>query len=251
MKTLRSAGGGLLQHKWMVLITCCSATFYATVALGTVSVALPTISRSFDASLVTAQWILNINPLITASSMLVAGYFGDRLGRTRVFIAGVTVFAVGSTLCGLAENATQLIVYRAVQSSGSAMVVANNFAIAASAFTPNERGRSLGIVSAVASLGLTVGPTVGGLIVASALAGTTRALGSALGVALGGAVFAARLSSYGGPTSRVVTNLLDPASAVPAFRDAYLFLAVLCVFGICTSLFGHSKRVPRLSKLGT
>ena len=159
---------GRLPYKWLAMITAASATLVATVTISIVNISLPSIAQGFGASIATVQWVLVIYPLITVSMMLAVGYLGDVWGRKRIFTAGSVIFAVGSFLCGVAQDPWQLIAFRVVQAAGGAMVVANSAAIVTAAVPAAERGKSLGIVSTVAGIGLSVGPALGGILVDTA-----------------------------------------------------------------------------------
>ena len=130
-----------------------------------VNVALPVMQRELRASVSDAQWIIDAYLLVLSSLILAGGALGDRLGRVRVFGAGVVLFAAASIWCGLAPDTMQLIVARAVQGAGAALLVPGSLAIIAAAFPPNERGKAIGTWSALTSLAIIAGPVLGGTLV--------------------------------------------------------------------------------------
>jgi EmrB/QacA subfamily drug resistance transporter len=130
-----------------------------------VNVALPVMQRDLRATVADAQWIVDAYLLALSSLILAGGALGDRLGRLRVFGAGVILFAAASIWCGLAPGAMQLIVARAVQGAGAALLVPGSLSIIAAAFPPAERGKAIGTWSALTSLAIIAGPVLGGALV--------------------------------------------------------------------------------------
>jgi EmrB/QacA subfamily drug resistance transporter len=130
-----------------------------------VNVALPVLQTSLHADVTHAQWIVDAYLLVLSSLMLAGGSLGDRLGRVRVFTAGVVLFAAASVWCGAAASASQLIAARALQGLGAALLVPGSLAIIAAAFPPERRGRAIGTWSAMTSLAIIAGPLLGGWLV--------------------------------------------------------------------------------------
>lgn len=130
-----------------------------------VNVALPVMQRDLHATVADAQWIVDAYLLVLSALILAGGALGDRLGRVRVFGTGVVLFAAASIWCGLAPGAMQLIVARAVQGAGAALLVPGSLAIIAAAFPSNERGKAIGTWSALTSLAIIAGPVLGGALV--------------------------------------------------------------------------------------
>jgi MFS family permease len=109
-----------------------------------VNVALPDLQTSLGASAVDAQWIVESYALFLAALVLVGGSLGDHFGRRRVFLWGVSVFALSSVWCGLAPNPENLIVARAFQGIGGAMMVPGSLAIISASFDGEARGKAIG-----------------------------------------------------------------------------------------------------------
>jgi EmrB/QacA subfamily drug resistance transporter len=133
-----------------------------------VNVALPVIKRGLDAGVDQAQWIVEAYALLLASLVLVGGALGDRLGRRRVFVAGVVFFALASAACGLAPTATWLVAARAVQGIGGALLVPGSLALIGAAYPDASRGAAIGTWSAATGIAAAIGPVLGGWVIAHA-----------------------------------------------------------------------------------
>jgi EmrB/QacA subfamily drug resistance transporter len=129
-----------------------------------VATALTTIRRDLHASLGELEWTVNAYTLTFAVLLLTATAIGDRLGRRRVFAAGLGVFAAGSAACALAPGAAALVAARAVQGVGAAMVMPLALALLNAGIPPQRRGWAMGIFGAVTGLSAAVGPVVGGAV---------------------------------------------------------------------------------------
>ena len=109
-----------------------------------VNVALPALQRDLRATVADMQWVIEAYALLLAALLLVGGSMGDRYGRRKVFIIGVAIFALASAWCGFAPDIRQLIVARAVQGLGAALLIPGSLAIISSSFPEEERGRAIG-----------------------------------------------------------------------------------------------------------
>jgi MFS family permease len=136
-----------------------------TADTGQLSIALPAILTEFNADLTLASWIALVYALITASLYLPCGRLSDLVGIGKVFSAGFVLYAASALAAGWSQSAEQLIVFRALQAAGSALIMANNFALVTALFPQEERGRAMGISGGtVSALGYTLGPVLGGLL---------------------------------------------------------------------------------------
>lgn len=151
--------------KWFTLVAGCFALFMAILDNLVVNVALPTISEDFSPSGTQLQWIISAYTLVFASLQITAGGLGDRFGRKRFFLAGVVIFTVTSGLAALVSSTEWLIFARAVQGLGAAFIMPLSLSLISAAFPPEERGKALGIWTAISVSGLALGPIVGGFIV--------------------------------------------------------------------------------------
>ncbi|MCO5177342.1 MAG: MFS transporter [Thermomicrobiales bacterium] len=151
--------------RWYALVASCFALFMAILDNLVVNVALPTISKDLEATTTQLQWIVSAYILVFASLQITAGGLGDRLGRKRFFMAGIALFTATSVLAAFSQNVEMLILARALQGLGAAFILPLSLSIISEAFPPEERGKALGIWSAISVSGLALGPVVGGLLV--------------------------------------------------------------------------------------
>jgi EmrB/QacA subfamily drug resistance transporter len=132
------------------------------------NVALPAMQRDLHASTSGLQWTIDAYTLVLASLLILAGSTADRIGRKRVFMAGLVVFTLGSVLCSLAPNLEALVAFRMVQAVGGSMLNPVAMSIITNTFTdPRERARAIGAWGAVVGISMAAGPLVGGLLVES------------------------------------------------------------------------------------
>jgi EmrB/QacA subfamily drug resistance transporter len=152
-------------RRWWTLGAVCVATFMLLLDVTIVNVALPDIQRDLGSSFQDLQWVVDAYALTLAAFLLTAGSLADRLGRRRIFVAGLALFTVASLLCGLSSSPTALNLSRALQGVGGAAMFATSLALLAAAFTGRERGTALGIWGATTGASVAVGPLVGGVLV--------------------------------------------------------------------------------------
>jgi EmrB/QacA subfamily drug resistance transporter len=159
-----SAPGGPRAAPWVIAATVLGSGM-AFLDGTVVNVALPVLQKSLNASVSGAQWVVESYLLFLSSLVLVGGSLADRFGRRRVFMAGVVLFAVTSAACGLAINIEMLILARAVQGIGAALLVPASLAILGAAFPAASRGRAVGTWSSLTAMSAVVGPLLGGWLV--------------------------------------------------------------------------------------
>ena len=126
--------------------------------------ALPSIHRSLGGSLGTLQWTVNAYNMAFGAGIVTAAALGDRLGRRRVYTAGLALFTVASAACALAPDVGLLITARAVQGFGAAVITPLRLTILSSAFPPERRGAIIGIWGGISGLGVAAGPLTGGTV---------------------------------------------------------------------------------------
>ncbi|HEY7143764.1 MAG TPA: DHA2 family efflux MFS transporter permease subunit [Streptosporangiaceae bacterium] len=154
------------RRQRLVLAICCASIVVVVMDISIVNVALPAIRRDLHASVSGLQWTVDAYTLVLASFLVLAGSAADRIGRQRVFQAGLAVFGLGSLLCGLAPSTGWLIAARAVQAIGGTMLNPVAMAIVANTFTsPAERARAIGVFGSMSGLALALGPILGGALV--------------------------------------------------------------------------------------
>ncbi len=156
------------RHRLLVLAICCTSLLIVSLDNTVLNVALPSMQRDLDASLAGLQWTIDAYTLVLAALLMLAGSTADRIGRRRVFMAGLVVFAAGSLLCSLAPNLESLVVFRMVQAVGGSMLNPVAMSIITNTFTdPRERARAIGAWGAVVGISMAAGPIIGGLLVES------------------------------------------------------------------------------------
>ncbi len=153
------------SRKWYVMAAVAMGVFLATIDGSIVNVALPTLVRELDTNFATVQWVVLSYLLTLTILMLGVGRLGDMIGKKSIYTAGFVVFTVGSVLCAVSPNVYWLIGFRVIQAVGGAMVFALGMAIVTEAFPQTERGKALGIIGTVVSVGIVFGPTVGGILI--------------------------------------------------------------------------------------
>jgi EmrB/QacA subfamily drug resistance transporter len=152
-----------VNKSWVLVLTSVASLMAALDAM-VVATALNAIRADLDASIGTLEWTMNAYSLSFAVLLLPAAAFGDRFGRRRMFIVGLTVFVAASAACALAANAGWLIAARTGQGAGGALIMPLAMALLGAVFPAEERGKALGIFSSITGLALIVGPVLGGAI---------------------------------------------------------------------------------------
>ena len=130
-----------------------------------VNVALPSIHNDFGASVQALEWTVNAYVLAYGVMLLTGAALGDRFGRRRMFVTGISLFTAASAGAALAPSADLLIVARAIQGIGAAIVTPLTLTLLASAFPPQKRGIALGVWSGISGVAVALGPLVGGAVI--------------------------------------------------------------------------------------
>lgn len=130
-----------------------------------VNVALPILQRDLAATVGQTQWVVESYALMLSALILVGGSLGDLFGRKKIFSIGVLIFGIASVICGLAQDANQLIVARGVQGIGAAMLVPGSLALISANFSKKNRGRAIGTWSGVTAIAAGIGPVLGGWLI--------------------------------------------------------------------------------------
>src|ERR1700704_4272291 len=152
-------------NPWLVLVVLVTGFFMILLDTTIVNVAIPAMSAGLNTTLDQILWVLNAYILTYAVLLIRAGRLGDLYGQRNLFAIGLAVFTAASALCGLAQDANQLIAARVLQGVGGAVLVPQTLAILTSLFPPERRGTAFGIWAGVAGLATLAGPTIGGAIV--------------------------------------------------------------------------------------
>ncbi len=156
--TLKSASG-----KWIMAssILASSMAFIDGTAL---NVILPSLQEGLNAKGTDLFWILSAYLLMLASFILLGGSLGDKLGRKKIFIAGILIFIFGSALCGFAPSVNFLIAFRMVQGLGGALMIPGSLSLISASFSAKERGKAIGTWSAFTTVVTVGGPIIGGAL---------------------------------------------------------------------------------------
>ena len=153
------------QNKNLLLVIVCLAQFMVILDVSIVNVALPDIGDSLSFSTTGLEWIVNAYTLTFSGLLMLGGRAADLLGRRRVFLSGVGLFAIASLLCAVASSKGLLIGGRALQGVGGAVMSPATLAIIATSFAEGtERNRALGVWGAMAGLGGSSGALLGGIL---------------------------------------------------------------------------------------
>ncbi len=150
---------------WRILIVCVSASFLVPFMSSSITIALWSISDSFNIDEAMANWVANAFLVALAASMLPVGRIADWIGRGRVFFYGLAVFSLSSFLSAITPSFPLFILFRVLQGISGACISATSIAILSTVFPPNMRGRVIGFNTASVYTGLTLGPILGGLFV--------------------------------------------------------------------------------------
>lgn len=137
----------------------------ATLDASIVNISLPKISAAFNVPLNgMIEWVIIAYLVVIASLLLTLGRLTDMIGRKLIWVMGISVFTLGSALCGAAPSLLPLVLFRALQGLGGAMIMAISPAMITRAFPAAERGRALGLNAMVVAAGTSAGPAIGGFI---------------------------------------------------------------------------------------
>jgi EmrB/QacA subfamily drug resistance transporter len=159
----------LSPSPWRTLVVTSVAVFVVSLDNTVLFVAFPSIRASFaGVSAEQLSWVLNAYTIVFGALLVPAGQIADRIGRKRVFLSGVGLFTIASALCGLAPSVVALVVARALQAVGAALLFPSSLALVLHAFPPSRRASAVALWGAVGALAAAVGPSLGSLIVQSA-----------------------------------------------------------------------------------
>ena len=155
---------GMSSRQRWTLVLVCTAVFMLLLDITIVSVALPSIQRDLRASLPDLQWVSAAYALVLAVLLLPAATLGDRLGRRRLFLAGLVIFTAGSLACALAPTALALQLFRALQGVGGAVLFATGTPLLRAEFSGAALARALGVFGATLGAASAIGPLAGGVL---------------------------------------------------------------------------------------
>ena len=158
------------RRRMLILSICCLSLFMVGMDTTIVNIALPTIAQDLHAGIPGLQWTIDAYVLVLGSLLMLSGSLADRLGRRRVFQAGLTLFGGASLLCSLAPDINWLIAFRAMQGIGGSMLNPVALSIISNVFTDDrDRARAVGVWGGVFGLSMALGPLIGGLLLQASL----------------------------------------------------------------------------------
>jgi EmrB/QacA subfamily drug resistance transporter len=153
------------KRKRLTLAAAILGSSMALIDGSVVNIALPAIQQALHAGAASTQWVVNAYLLLLGALVLVGGSAADLYGRRRIFLLGITVFTAASIACGLAPDISMLVVGRAIQGFGAALLTPASLAMLGAAFDEHERSRAIGIWAGVGALTSAAGPVLGGWLV--------------------------------------------------------------------------------------
>src|SRR5213593_1497210 len=153
-----------IQRRWTLAATILGSSM-VFIDGTVVNVALPALQTKLNASVTDVQWVIEAYTLFLAALLLLGGSLGDEFGRKKIYAIGVTLFALASVWCGLAPNIHQLILARAAQGVGGALLVPGSLAIISATFGEDERGHAIGTWSGATAITTALGPVLGGWLI--------------------------------------------------------------------------------------
>jgi len=151
--------------KWLALIVVIVGTFMAVLDSSIVNVAMPRMMTVFGTDYTTAKWIITAYSLTTGAVIPITGYLTNVFGSKRLYIFALSVFTIGSLLCGFAGSINQMILFRVLQAAGGGMIMPVGMSMILMLFEPQERGTAVGVWGMASMAAPMLGPTVGGAIV--------------------------------------------------------------------------------------
>src|SRR5580692_6467465 len=150
----------------IVFIVTALGAFMASLDLSIVNVAFPALERSFPSDpRATLAWVITSYGIVFGSLLVIAGCTADRLGSRRVFIAGLTVFTIGSALCGLAPSVALLVAGRVIQGAGAAAMLPSSLGLLLGAFPSERRSQVVALWGGVGALAVATGPSLGAALI--------------------------------------------------------------------------------------
>ncbi len=153
------------SRKWYAMAAVAMGIILGTIDASIVNIALPTLVHELNTYFSLVQWVVLSYLLTITTLMLGTGRIADIVGKKTLYISGMAIFTAGSLLCALSPTIYWLIGARVFQGTGAVMTMALGAGIISEVFPPAERGKSLGIIGSMVSIGIITGPVIGGLII--------------------------------------------------------------------------------------
>ena len=150
------------DRRWLVLAVMCFTVLIISLDQTVMNVAIPTIVNTLHPTSQGVQWIVDSYTLATAVCLIFGGALGDRFGRRRIFLIGVSIFGAGSLGCSLVNTTDGLVAMRGVMGLGAALLMPATLSIIAGTFKGRERAQAIGIWAGITGIGASAGPLLGG-----------------------------------------------------------------------------------------
>ncbi|PSL46937.1 EmrB/QacA subfamily drug resistance transporter [Salsuginibacillus halophilus] len=154
-----------IPGKWLVVVSLLLGTFTLILNNSMLNPAVPHLMEVFDADAVATGWVITIFMVSMGMTMPVTGFLGDKFGKKRLYLIGLSLFVLGSLLGSFAWDLSSLIMFRALQGIGGGIMMPLSMALIFAAFPRNERGLATGTWGVAAMVAPTIGPTLGGTII--------------------------------------------------------------------------------------
>src|SRR5580693_4062300 len=168
MTELRAPAPPPVGRRRVIFVVTALGAFMASLDLSIVNVAFPALERSFPTdSRAALAWVITGYSIVFGSLLVTAGRTADRVGRKRVFFAGLAVFSVGSALCGLAPSVSLLVAGRLVQGCGAAAMLPASLGLLLGAFPSERRSQVVAMWGGVGALAVATGPSLGALLIST------------------------------------------------------------------------------------
>src|SRR3712207_121336 len=151
---------------WLALASLALPMLLSSLGTSSANVALPTLTQAFSVSFQAAQWIVLAYLLATTTLIVSVGRLGDIIGRRRLLLTGLVLFAVASLLCGVAPVLWLLIAARAAQGLGAAIMMALSLAFVGETVPKDKTGSAMGLLGTMSAIGTALGPSLGGVLIA-------------------------------------------------------------------------------------
>ena len=204
------------SRRWLALPVLCLSLLIVNIDNTVLNVVLPTLVRDVHATSTQLQWIVDAYVIVFAGLLLVAGSVADRIGRKRTFIAGLLLFAAGSTWAAFSGSVSMLIAARAGMGIGGALIMPSTLSIITQMFTdPGERRSAIGFWAGTSGVGVALGPIIGGVLLAHFWWGSVFLIN--VPIAMLGLALAIPL----------VPDSKNPSAAAPDVTGAFLSVAGL------------------------
>src|SRR5260221_7196463 len=162
---MTSAEESAYKRRWIALALLSFSLMLIVIDSTIVNIAFPAIRKTFGASFADAEWVNSIYSLVFGAALITWGKLGDQYGRRSIFVGGAIVFVLGSLGTGLASTIGVMILFRAMQGMGAAMMSPSTLSILSSTFTGRERGIAFGLWGATAGVSAVIGPILGGWLI--------------------------------------------------------------------------------------